>query len=80
MPTDVRLTQLARILGLSLDGNDEAAVRAAASARPEVLAEAFFRDRYAIDGTVYFTDTGRNAIGLAVEVMRAATSTTRPGI
>ncbi|MEX0781355.1 MAG: hypothetical protein WD557_01810 [Dehalococcoidia bacterium] len=43
MAGDVRLTQLARILGIPSD-SDEAAVKAAASASPERLAEALFHE------------------------------------
>jgi hypothetical protein len=43
MAGDVRLTQLARILGIPNE-SDEAAVQAAASASPELLAGALFRE------------------------------------
>jgi hypothetical protein len=43
MAGDVRLTQLARILGIPKD-SDEAAVKAAASASPGRLADALFRE------------------------------------
>lgn len=43
MAGDVRLTQLARILGIPSD-SDEAAVKAAASASPGRLAEALFQE------------------------------------
>lgn len=43
MPTDVRLAQLTRILGIANE-SDEAAVQAAASASPDKVAEALFRE------------------------------------
>jgi hypothetical protein len=43
MAGDVRLTQLARILGLPPD-SEEAAVRSAASASPDALAQALFQE------------------------------------
>ena len=43
MAGDVRLIQLARILGIPSD-SDEAAVQAAASASPDRLAEALFQE------------------------------------
>lgn len=52
MPGDVRLIQLARILELPADGTDEAAVRAAASARPEDLAEALFYEAASSDDVI----------------------------
>jgi hypothetical protein len=45
MAGDVRLTQLARILDLSSDGTDEAAVRAGVSTRPEDVAGRLFERR-----------------------------------
>lgn len=52
MPGDVRLTQLARILDLSSDGTDEAAVRAAVSTRPEDVAEGLFQEAAASDDVI----------------------------
>ena len=49
MPGDVRLTQLARILGLPSDQTNEAAVRAAVSSRPVELGAALFEEAVASD-------------------------------
>jgi hypothetical protein len=57
MAGDVRLTQLARILGIPSD-SDEAAVRTAASQSPERLAEALFQEAADSDA-VFDAESGR---------------------
>ncbi|MGH2610354.1 MAG: hypothetical protein ACRDHF_14835 [Tepidiformaceae bacterium] len=56
-PGDVRLTQLARIFGIPGD-SEEAAVRAAASASPERLAQALFQEAADSDD-VFDAESGR---------------------
>ena len=49
MAGDVRLTQLARILGLGSDQTNETAVKAAVSSRPAELGAALFEEAVASD-------------------------------